>query len=56
MSTARTATEPTTAKGVATRQRLLDVARRVALDTGGHIELAVVAEAAGVVIAQRHAL
>jgi AcrR family transcriptional regulator len=49
MSTARTATEPTTAKGVATRQRLLDVARRVALDTGGHIELAVVAEAAGVV-------
>lgn len=49
MSTARTATEPTTAKGYATRQRLLDVARRVALDTGGHIELAVVAEAAGVV-------
>ena len=49
MSTARAATEPTTAKGVATRQRLLDVARRVALDTGGHIELAVVAEAAGVV-------
>ena len=49
MSTARTATPPTTAKGHATRQRLLDVARRVALDTGGHIELAVVADAAGVV-------
>jgi AcrR family transcriptional regulator len=49
MSTAKTATAPTTAKGVATRQRLLDVARRVALETGGHIELAAVAEAAGVV-------
>lgn len=49
MSTARATTQPTTAKGHATRQRLLDVARRVALDTGGHIELAVVAEAAGVV-------
>src|SRR5262245_12468591 len=49
MSTVRRASAPTTAKGHATRQRLLDVARRVALDTGGHIELAVVADAAGVV-------
>ena len=49
MSTARARTAPTTPKGVATRRRLLDVARRVALDTGGHIELAAVAEAAGVV-------
>jgi AcrR family transcriptional regulator len=40
---------PTTAKGIATRRRLIDVARRVALDTRGHIELAAVAEAAQVV-------
>jgi len=44
-----TATEPLTAKGRATRQRLLDVARRLALETQGEVELAKVAEAAGVV-------
>jgi len=49
MSTVWPATTPTTAKGHATRQRLLDIARRVALATGGHIELAAVAAAAGVV-------
>jgi AcrR family transcriptional regulator len=40
---------PITAKGQATRQRLLDVARRVAIATGGRVELAKVAEAANVV-------
>lgn len=44
-----TASEPSTAKGRATRQRLLEVARGVALETGGAVELARVAEAAGVV-------
>ena len=44
-----TAPLPATPKGRATRQRLLDVARRVALDTNGDVELAKVAEAAGVV-------
>ena len=46
MSTIRA---PATSKGQATRRRLLDVAREVALRTGGGIELASVAEAAGVV-------
>ncbi len=40
---------PATPKGRATRQRLLDVARRVALATDGHVELAKVAEAADAV-------
>lgn len=44
-----TASPPVTAKGQATRQRLLDVARRVAIETGGAVELARVADAAGVV-------
>jgi AcrR family transcriptional regulator len=44
-----TASPPVTAKGQATRQRLLDVARLVAIETGGAVELAKVAEAAGVV-------
>jgi len=50
VSTARPRTaRPRTAKGEATRRRLLEVARKVALQTGGHIELARVADAAGVV-------
>jgi AcrR family transcriptional regulator len=40
---------PATPKGRATRKRLLDVARRLALATGGDVELAKVADAAGVV-------
>jgi AcrR family transcriptional regulator len=40
---------PATPKGQATRQRLLEVARRVAIQSGGAVELARVAEAAGVV-------
>lgn len=40
---------PATPKGQATRRRLIAVARRVALATGGRIELAKVAEEAGVV-------
>lgn len=40
---------PATPKGRATRQRLLDVARRLALSTKGDVELAKVADAAGVV-------
>jgi AcrR family transcriptional regulator len=40
---------PATPKGRATRQRLLDVARRLALSTKGGVELAKVAEAAGAV-------
>jgi len=40
---------PVTAKGRATRQRLLDVARRLAQTTRGDVELAKVAEAARVV-------
>ena len=44
-----TAPLPSTPKGRATRQRLLDVARKVALATRGDVELTKVAEAAGVV-------
>lgn len=40
---------PATPKGRATRQRLLDVARRLALRTNGEVELAKVAEAADAV-------
>jgi AcrR family transcriptional regulator len=40
---------PSTKKGQDTRRRLLEVARRLALQTGGHVELAGVAKAAGVV-------
>ncbi len=40
---------PTTPKGRATAERLLDAARQVAIDNDGHIEIAMVAEAAGVV-------
>jgi AcrR family transcriptional regulator len=40
---------PRTTKGRATRERLLDVARRLAVATDGYVELAVVAKAAGVV-------
>ena len=44
-----TAAEPRTAKGLATRQRLLECARDVAIANDGHFEIAWVAEAAGVV-------
>ena len=44
-----TATEPATPKGQATRERLLAAARRLAIASGGHIEIASVAAAAGVV-------
>lgn len=44
-----TTVRPATPKGRATRDRLLDAARREALATGGRIEIARVAEAAGVV-------
>jgi len=44
-----TAPRPITFKGHATRQRLLDAARERALASGGHFEVAEVAEAAGVV-------
>jgi AcrR family transcriptional regulator len=40
---------PATPKGRATRQRLLDVARKLALQSQGGVELAKVAEAAGAV-------
>lgn len=40
---------PSTPKGRATRQRLLDVARKLALATKGDVELAKVADAAGAV-------
>jgi AcrR family transcriptional regulator len=40
---------PSTPKGVATRRRLIDVARAAAVESGGHVELAKVAAAAGVV-------
>ncbi|MGB5811198.1 MAG: TetR/AcrR family transcriptional regulator [Polyangiales bacterium] len=43
------ATEPATRKGQETRARLLDAARELAISTGGHIEIAAVASAAGVV-------
>lgn len=44
-----TTTEPATRKGHATRERLLAAARGRAIDSGGHIEIAAVAAAAGVV-------
>jgi AcrR family transcriptional regulator len=44
-----TATTPATRKGHATRERLLDAARALALASGGHIEIASVAAAAHVV-------
>jgi AcrR family transcriptional regulator len=40
---------PRTSKGLATRARLLECAQREAIRTGGQIEIAAVAEAAGVV-------
>jgi AcrR family transcriptional regulator len=40
---------PTTAKGRATRERLLACAREIAISNDGHLEIAWVAEAAGVV-------
>ena len=40
---------PTTQKGRATRERLLACARDIAIDNDGHLEIAWVAEAAGVV-------
>jgi AcrR family transcriptional regulator len=40
---------PSTTKGVATRQRLIESARQVAVAQRGHIEIAGVAEVAGVV-------
>ena len=43
------ATRPTTPKGRATEKRLLDAAREVAIAHDGHIEIATVAQAAGVV-------
>lgn len=43
------AASPRTAKGLATRARLLECARLEAIRTGGQIEIASVAEAAGVV-------
>ena len=42
-------TVPLTSKGKATRERLLDCARQEAIATGGHLEIASVAETAGVV-------
>jgi AcrR family transcriptional regulator len=42
-------THPQTTKGRATRERLLDCARREAIATGGRLEIAAVAERAGVV-------
>jgi AcrR family transcriptional regulator len=42
-------TVPLTSKGKATRERLLDCARQEAVATGGHLEIASVAERAGVV-------
>jgi AcrR family transcriptional regulator len=44
-----TATDPATRKGRATRERLLRAARERAIASGGHFEIAEVAEAAGVV-------
>lgn len=44
-----TATKPVTAKGQATRARLLDAARDVAIASGGRVEVAEVAREAGVV-------
>src|ERR1700761_3886143 len=44
-----TTAEPRTQKGRATRERLLACARDIAIANGGHIEIAWVAEAAGVV-------
>lgn len=50
MSTAdRSIAAPATKKGHATRARLLGAAREVAIETGGRIEIAAVAEAVGVV-------
>jgi AcrR family transcriptional regulator len=45
---------PTTAKGKATRDKLLQVARAVAIEENGHIELARVAREAGVVAGVVH--
>jgi AcrR family transcriptional regulator len=44
-----TAILPSTPKGLATRRRLLAAAKDLAISTGGHIEIAQVAQAAGVV-------
>jgi AcrR family transcriptional regulator len=44
-----TLTLPQTTKGRATRERLLESAREEAIATGGHLEIAAVAERAGVV-------
>ena len=44
-----TAPEPSTPKGQATRARLLATARKLAISSGGHFEIAEVADAAGVV-------
>lgn len=44
-----TATLPATKKGLATRRRLLDAARDLAISQGGHFEISSVAAAAGVV-------
>jgi AcrR family transcriptional regulator len=41
--------DPVTPKGRATRERLIEAARAVAIESGGAIEVAAVAEAAGVV-------
>lgn len=49
-----TAAEPTTAKGRATRERLLEEARQRAIRAGGHFEIAQVAEAAGVAASLVH--
>jgi AcrR family transcriptional regulator len=46
MSTPKTAN---TSKGLATRKRLIEVARQVAIANGGHFELSEIAEAANVV-------
>jgi len=49
MGSVSTVTLPTTPKGRATAERLLAAARDVAIANDGHIEIATVAEAAGVV-------
>lgn len=49
MSSAAARARPATAKGQATRERLLEAARELAIATDGRIEIAPVAAAAGVV-------
>jgi AcrR family transcriptional regulator len=54
MSNAVAPVPPVTRKGRETRRRLLDVARRIAIETGGHVELAKLAAESGVVASLVH--